>query len=182
MSRHGKQREFSDEVANIVDQNTLFRSSSEDSARTDYPPSNSTFLQMLFNLCFFPDVGKRRIKGSLRVRCVYHFFKTCLSSTVNQHFGVVGNLLPWHSQGIIESDPVSLDQGLATFEVLLKMLLFEDERNILDMLRMNFPGSVGVIGKINNFESSFYEQLCHVPASEGMCPSDTYFHFILFLI
>lgn len=91
------------------------------------------------------------------MRCVYHFFKTCLSSAVNQHFGVIGNLLPGRSQGIVESDPISLNQGLATFEVLLKMFLVEDERDVFDIIRMDFPGSVGVIGKINNFESPFYE-------------------------
>ena len=100
------------------------------------------------------------------MRCVNHFFNTRLSSAVNQHFRVVGHLIPRHSKGIVESDPVSLDQGLAAFEVLLKMFLFEDERNVFDVLGLEFPGSVGMVGKIDNFEPLFDQQLCHVSASE----------------
>jgi hypothetical protein len=47
-----------------------------------------------------------------------NFLDSSLLCTINQQLGVLSDRLSFEAKGIVETDPVSLDQGIATFELL----------------------------------------------------------------
>ena len=84
VARHRKNREFPDQIGNVVDHDAFLWSSTKNSTRFDDSPLQTSLLKMLFNFGLLSDVRERRVKRGLGVRGEYYLLDSCFFCTVDE--------------------------------------------------------------------------------------------------